>query len=92
MEATVQREVDLHQKTSENLRKAGYHVTPQTLNPNDQSPLEVIRERLGEAVHVVGSQAEETLLGKGPQTHIGTTRGKRWAYSVLDRFKRKLWK
>ncbi len=93
MEATAQREVDLHQKTSENLRKAGYNVTPQILNPDDQSPLERIREGLGTAAHVVGSQAEETLLGKGPQTHIGVTRGKRWAYSVLDRFRRKkLWK
>lgn len=89
MEATAQREVGLYKKSSDYLKQAGYNVTPQGLNPNDQSVLEGIRENLGEGVRVVGSQAEEFLTGQGPDTHIRVSPGKRFGHWVLDRIRRK---
>lgn len=89
MEAAAQREVDLHKNTGASLNQAGYEVTPQFLNPDDQGALENIKESLGEAVHIVGSGVEERLMGKGPETHDRVSPGERFSHWVSDRIRRK---
>lgn len=89
MEATAQREVDLHKKASGSLNQGGYNVTPQSVNPNPQNVLESIKDALGEEVHVVGSEIETKLKGEGLDTHIGLGPGRRFSHWVLDRIRRK---
>lgn len=89
MEVTAQREADLHKSSSENLKQAGYNVTPQSLNPNDQTALRNIKDTLGDVVHIVGSEIEEKLAGQGADTYTRVSSGKRFSHWVLDRFRRK---
>ena len=89
MEVTTQREVDLRSSSGENLKQAGYNVTPQSLNPNDQTALQNIKDMLGDAVHVVGSEIGEKLAGQGADTYTRVSPGNRFSHWVLDRFRRK---
>lgn len=86
MEVTAQRERDLHNRSSEELRKDGYNVTPQSLNPDDQKPLENIKDALGEGVHVVGSEIEKKLKGQDITTDVGVTPAGRWK-RLVDRLR-----
>lgn len=89
MESTAQIEADLRNNSSKNLKQAGYPVTSQSLNPNDQTALENIKEALGGAAHVVGSEIEGQLTGLGPDTYTRVSPGKRFGQWVLDRLRRK---
>lgn len=88
METTAQREVDLYEKITGSLKKANYNVTPQSLNPNDQTPLERIKEGWGDAVHIVGNQAEKGLFGKGPDTYTRVTSSRNPNDLALERAKK----
>ena len=66
---------DLHAVVSSKLTEAGHPATPQSVNPDDQSPLEEIARKIGDATHVVGSAIEENLGGASPTTHVRTTGG-----------------
>lgn len=48
---------------------------PQSVNPDDQSPLIKIQQALGDTTHVVGSSFEELVGGTSPDTHDRTIRG-----------------
>lgn len=71
---------DLHQAVSGYLNQAGHRVTPQSVNPADQSPLEKIEVALGDVTgdvaHVVESGFEEHVAGAGDAAHVRTTEGK----------------
>lgn len=91
MEATAQREAQLHKSASENLQQAGYNVTPSSLNPDDQTALENIKGTLGEGVHVVGSEIGRRLRGQDIETDVGVTPAGRWK-RLVDRLRRIKWK
>ncbi|HCE31360.1 MAG: hypothetical protein UT54_C0026G0009 [Candidatus Daviesbacteria bacterium GW2011_GWB1_39_5] len=59
---------ELHRKASDLLNQGGYTTTPVSVNPNDQSPLENIRDMLGNATYVVGSTIKEQTGGGGLST------------------------
>ena len=65
----------LHAKVSGHLNQAGHPATPQSVNPDDQTPLKKIEETLGDTTHVVGSTIEE-VFGSSNTTHVRTTGGK----------------
>ncbi|OGE26637.1 hypothetical protein A3C26_04575 [Candidatus Daviesbacteria bacterium RIFCSPHIGHO2_02_FULL_39_12] len=89
METTIQQEIDLCRNSGKSLKQAGFGVSPESLNPNDQAPLERIKDTLGDAVHIVGAHVEEQLGGQGQDTYIRVSPGKRFGRWVLDRFRRK---
>lgn len=76
MQSAGQPAQDLHRKVSAHLNQAGYRVTPQSVNPDDQSPLKGIEEAIGDTTHVVGSTFEELVSGSNDITHVRTAEGK----------------
>lgn len=70
---------DLHAAVSSQLDQAGHPATPQSVNPEDQSPLEnvrrIVEEITSDPVHIVGSTLEEHTIGKSPTTHVRTLKG-----------------
>ena len=66
----------LHEEVSGNLSEAGFKATPQSVNPDDNSPLEAIKEAWGDTVHVVGSTVDEQIGGSGDTARIRTTEGR----------------
>ncbi len=76
---------NLHKRVSSHLSKAGHPATPQTVNPDDQSPLEKIEEALGDPSHAVGSTIEEVFGGTGDATHVRTAKGKVSVFIALKR-------
>lgn len=67
---------DLHQKVSDHLNQVGHSSTPQSVNPDDRSPLKQIEEAVGDTTHVVGSTFEELVGGDSGVTHVRTAKGK----------------
>ncbi|OGE44113.1 hypothetical protein A3B45_04150 [Candidatus Daviesbacteria bacterium RIFCSPLOWO2_01_FULL_39_12] len=51
---------DLHQKTSEQLNKAGFSLTPQSVDPQQKSMIEKIKILSEEARHDLSRLAEQT--------------------------------
>lgn len=90
IQPTEQHVSDLHQKVSQQLNQAGHQATPQSVNPDDNSPLKSIQEAVGDTTHVVGSTFEELVRGSDT-SHVRTATGKvpisitagKWARKIL---------
>lgn len=67
---------DLHTGVSQQLQQAGHPATPQSVDPEDRSSLNGIKEALGDTTHVVGSTFEELVGGTTGTTYTRTTGGK----------------
>lgn len=67
---------ELHQRVSEHLNKAGFAVTPQSVNPEDASPLKAIEEALGNTTHVIGNTLEEAIGGSSDEARVRTVKGR----------------
>ena len=72
METTAQSEENLRIKASEHLNQGGYNTTPEDLNPNDESPLEKIKEDIGDKANDLGyalhANIEELTEGESIKT------------------------
>lgn len=78
MEDTAQREIDLRKKVGESLG-----VSPKELNPDDQSILKGIKDKLGDAVHVT-----ETTFGETIGTEVKYPRGNKAIEWIKEKFRR----
>lgn len=67
---------ELHEKVSGNLNQAGFESTPQSVNPEDNSPLRKIEEIWGDTAHIVGSTVDEQIRGVSDTARIWTAEGK----------------
>mgnify|MGYP001609797531 CR=1 FL=1 len=80
---------ELHKNVATETTKAGHPATSQSVNPDDQSPLEEIRDRLGGIARVAGGTVEENFSGADNRTHVVTSKGK---LPILIAFKRRFLK
>ena len=84
MEDAAQKEVDLQKNVGESLG-----ISPQEVNPNDQSPLQKVKESVadatGEIVHIIGSPVDEMARGKESHTEFKESRS--WHRRWRDRIK-----
>lgn len=82
----------LHKMVSSNLKQAGFEATPQSVNPEDNSPLKAIEETLGDTAHIVGSTTDELIGGSTSDTaRVRSAEGKvPTAIAAVRRFKQRL--
>lgn len=80
----------LHTNISNQLNQMGHKSTPVSVNPDDDSALQNIKDTLGDAAHVVGT-AGVALGGEEQATYVRTALGRRFLSLIKERVKR-LWK
>lgn len=67
---------DLHRTVSGHLNQAGHSATPESVNPQDQSPLKKVEDMVGDTTHMVESTFKELVGGTSDTTHVRTAGGK----------------
>lgn len=81
----------LHANISNQLNQMGQKTTPGSVNPDDQTPLENIKQTLGEAagdaVHIAGT-AGTILGGEEQSTYIRTAPDRKFLSLAKERIKR----
>ncbi len=85
MEATAQREIDLHKKVGDELKAIGQSA--QTVPATEQSVL----SKGIEIPNLVPEEVDELFLGRDPNTYVGRTPGENWRQRLIKRAKG-LWK
>lgn len=82
---------ELQKNISGYLNQAGFEATPQSVNPEDNSPLKAIEERLGDTAQVIGSTLDEWVEGASESSRVRIAEGKvPIAIAALRGLKRKL--
>lgn len=91
---TDQQTADFHKNVAKPAEQlTGQPIQPQSLNPDDQSSLERIRQTVDtktkDPVRIIKGIVEEYVSGESSATHVGTTGGKE---PILMWLRRKLLK
>lgn len=86
MKITAQDQTNLHTNVASNLNQAGQNVTTSDLNPDDQTPLEQIKQTLGDTAHIVGATVGETVGDEVVLIRSNNSKG--WKDRIFDRAKR----
>lgn len=80
---------DLHAGVVRNVNQAGHRITKAQVNPEDNSPLNRIREMVGDATNDVVVEGSKALHGEDAKTYEKTSHG---TVAVLVARKRELMK
>lgn len=86
---TGSRDEKLHKKVVSSLTQAGHPATRKSVNPDDQSMLEGIRDQIGGMARVTGDTWEENFRGANSKTYVVTSAGKLPIQIALKRFLKK---
>lgn len=92
LQHTEEYDKNLHAKIASHSTEAGHPTNPQSVNPDDQSALEKIRENLAgitsDPVHIASSAFNKHIVGGDSTTYDRTAPGNKVVSYVIKRARR----